>query len=102
MVKEGKTMRLTAIIREGRNGNMKSMSYDDYKTKQHFARDVRANGYRLIDILTDGEIETIATRRDMDIADEMRLYTKHNRKCKDYFEYIDQVLYADLLERRGI
>lgn len=51
--------RLTAIYRTERNGNIKNMVQDDYSTKKDFAEDLRRNGFRIIGIFTEAQIQYI-------------------------------------------
>jgi hypothetical protein len=55
-------VKLTAIYRENRNGDLHSITYDDYKNKAAFASDVRRNGLRVVAILNENEIELMKNR----------------------------------------
>lgn len=50
--------KLYGFYREGRNGYLQYMIDDSYTSKQDFAHDIRLNGYRVINILSEKEIES--------------------------------------------
>lgn len=57
-------MMRTALVRMD-CGNLKIMRYDDYKTNDDFARDLRGNGYRVLHVWkgfkTDFEVDVWET-----------------------------------------
>lgn len=69
-------MELIAIYREARNEGMKHL-ISDYKSKEDFARDIRAHGWPCIVVLNRDDIERIKNER----------WT-----FKEYEEFVKQVL----------
>lgn len=73
---------LTAIYKEVKNGSMKDMERT-YKTKAQFTEDLRANGYRVIAVLTN---EQIAEYKAMDENEAIL------KRVDNIREYCQQVL----------
>lgn len=63
----------TAFTRQSRNGNIKVIK-ETIQTKSEFAKELRSNGFRIIVILNDNEINNIKNDR----------YYKHS----DVYDYI--------------
>lgn len=60
-------MKLTALYRNKRNGNLKNMVEKDHKTKKAFAKELKANGFRVVAILTEKDIAEIKRKRHYEI-----------------------------------
>lgn len=54
-------MKLTAIVRKERNGNLESI-IDEGITQKDFAKELRDNGFRVVTILTDKKIKMIKNK----------------------------------------
>lgn len=54
-----KNKRLVAIYRTERNGNLKNMVQEDYETKKDFMLDLKANGFKVLGIFTESQIQHI-------------------------------------------
>jgi len=65
--------RLTAIYRTSRNGNLKSMSTNDM-TKGELVKQLRANGFRVLVVLTDSEIEATKSLKAYELDTEWKEY----------------------------
>lgn len=67
---------LTAIIRI--NGATTHKTYNDYKTKKEFKTDLQENGYTVLAILTDKQIQEIKQlgEYEVDINSRIHEYTK--------------------------
>lgn len=55
--------KLTAIYRVERNGNMKHIVRDYHNSKKAFAKELRANGLRVVKVLSEKEIEAVLNKR---------------------------------------
>lgn len=69
--------KLYGFCRLERNGNLKCLCYDDYKTKKLFLDDLRRNGYRVIEVLNQKQIDEVKSLGKWDKAnctDEVREY----------------------------
>lgn len=55
----GQMKKYIGIYKTERNGYLKNMVQTDYNSKNDFSADLRRNGYRVIAILTDEEINKI-------------------------------------------
>jgi len=72
-------MKLTAIYRMDRKGNVKHMTRDDYTTKTSLYKDLKSNGFRVLAILTETQVNEIKD--------------KSYREChENYEEYVHEVL----------
>lgn len=74
---------LTAIYKEERNGSMKDM-VREYKTKAQFTEDLRGNGFRVLAVLTESDINEI---KKMDFAEMV-----NSNITENVYEYCQQVL----------
>lgn len=88
-------LKYTAVVRRGRKGYIEHLIYD-YPRKSKFAEDIKGNGYRLITILTDKEIEYIAKRREYSFEEESEIWRRF-RSPYELLDFIDQVLYYNIL-----
>jgi hypothetical protein len=75
--------KLTAIIKI--NNATTHKIYNDYKTKKEFKSDLIGNGFIVLAVLTDKEIEVI---KNLDSNDE-RLWFNNNYR---YYDYVRQQL----------
>lgn len=73
----------TALVRETRNGNLKSI-ISEYKNKKDFYEDLKGNGFRVIIILSEENIKHIKGTSIMDLPTSLPLlvieYVKHEIK----------------------
>jgi hypothetical protein len=79
----------TAIFRTERTGNVQSMKRE-YPSKNKFYKDLRGNGFRVIDILTNEEIAELKQISAMDFR--WKQIGKRNKKPSIVHDYINQVL----------
>lgn len=75
--------RFTALIKTERNGVITHMVHEGYTRKKKFKEDLRANGYRVLMILTDEEIREIQENPLTDLLKGVSVRV---------WEYIKQVL----------
>jgi hypothetical protein len=60
-------MKLTAFYRMERKGILKWMVRDDYETKTSLYHDLKANGFRILYILSEEEVNFIKSNSLVDI-----------------------------------
>lgn len=76
----GFTMKkLYGFYRTERNGNFKCMIVNDYNTKKDFKNDLKGNGYRVVEVLSDNEVQEIKNLGQWDTL-------KYNEEVKEYIE----------------
>ena len=74
-------------------GNTRNMVQTDYTSKKDFAYDLRANGYRVIIVLTKEQIEMVKNYDVLnDTEEERKFIGKLYRLNRDLIEYIEEVL----------
>jgi hypothetical protein len=83
-------MKLTAIYRKERNGNIYHIVDEYYKTKKDFKQDLKANGYIVLEVLTDIEIGEIKNRQELPFTIEMTIMDKYNTRNYVVLDYVDQ------------
>ena len=54
-----KNKKLTALYKIGNENRIRNMVQDDYLTKQDFTKDLRANGFKVVGIFTEAQIQHI-------------------------------------------
>jgi len=74
-----------AIVRYKRNGNISNIK-SEYKTKKDFRQDLKGNGYRILAIFTEEQIDYIKNTNKYDMKDNF-LFSNY-----ESIEYIRQCL----------
>lgn len=75
--------KLTAIYRTERNGKVTNMVQTDYETKKEFMEDLKANGFIVLGIFTEGQVHKIRTTS---------IYNQPKSLSDTVIEYIQQLL----------
>lgn len=74
-------MRYTAIYKETRNSLYNDMTSNDYASKKAFEKDLRANGYMVVAILTNEQIKKIQDRDPETILKYSERVCEYIRDC---------------------
>lgn len=73
------------IVRQGRNGNLTNI-ISEYDSKKDFINDLRRNGYRVLGVFTEEQVEYIKLTPKLDM-EESFLFNNY-----ESIEYIKQCL----------
>ena len=94
--------KLYTFYRESRDGGLRVMIREDYRTKKDFESDIRANGYRFIIALTESEIEDLKGYSDWTCTKSVKdvnktLYSKGYETMTDIINLTnDYIIYEGL------